>query len=97
VAGNLRFAVTKAKVNWAMFFQDMIRGGTAGNSCFDNYSGRGPSEGAQNALGDKRVLVLTKNLKDARGRAATIERDFTTLSTENWCERYNVPVSFVAG
>ena len=97
MAGNLRFEVTKAKINWGTFFQDMIRGGTAGNSRFDNYSGGGPSVVAQNACGEKWVLEVTRDLKDARERAATIERDFTTLSTENWSERYNVPVSFVAG
>jgi hypothetical protein len=95
-ASTLRFGVEKAKINWGTFFQDMMRSGTAGNSRFDNYSGRGPSVVAENAHGEKRVLEVTKKLKDARDRAATIGADFRTLSTEDWCERYDVPISFVS-
>lgn len=51
----------------------------------------------ENTHGDKRVVEVTKTLKEAQDRAATIERDFTTLSTSEWCERYDVPVSFVMG
>jgi hypothetical protein len=96
MAENLRFEVTKAKINWGSLFQDMMRTGASGNTRFDNYSGRGPSVVVQNANGEKRVLEVTKKLKDAQDRAATIEGDFRTLSTEDWCERYDVPVSFVS-
>jgi hypothetical protein len=51
----------------------------------------------QNAKGEKRVIEVTKRLKDAQDRAAVIEKDFRTLNTEDWCERYDVPVSFVSG
>jgi len=97
-AGTLRFEVQKAKINWGTFFQDMMRSGSvATGSQFENYSGRGPSVVVQNVHGEKRVIEVTKKLKDARDRAAVIEKDFKTLSTQDWCERYDVPVSFVSG
>ena len=43
------------------------------------------------------VIETTKTMKEARDRAATIEQDFKTLSTSEWCDRYAVPTSFVAG
>ncbi len=52
---------------------------------------------AQNAKGEKRVIEATEKLKDAHDRAVIIEKDFRTLSTEDWCERYDVPISFVSG
>ena len=97
-ADTLRFGVEKAKINWGTFFQDMMRSGRgAAGSQFENYSGRGPSVVAQNANGEKRVIQVTKKLKDAQDRAAAIENDFRRLGTEDWCERYDVPVSFVSG
>jgi len=50
----------------------------------------------QNAVEEKRVLEVTKSVKKARDRAAAIEWDYKTLSVEQWCERYDVPVSFVS-
>ena len=32
---------------------------------------------------------MTKKLKDAQDRATVIEKDFRTLSTEDWCEHYD--------
>ncbi len=52
---------------------------------------------AENTTGEKRVIEVTKTMKEARDRAATIEQDFKALSTSEWCERYDVPVSFVSG
>ena len=97
-AGTLRFEVAKAKINWGTFFQDMMRSGRgAASSQFENYSGRGPSVVAQNANGEKWVLEVTKTAKEARERVAAIERDFKTLKTAQWCDRYDVPASFVSG
>lgn len=97
-ADTLRFGVEKAKINWGTFFQDMMRSGRgATSSQFESYSGRGPSVVAQNAKGEKRVIEATEKLKDAHDRAVIIEKDFRTLSTEDWCERYDVPISFVSG
>jgi hypothetical protein len=64
---------------------------------FKSYSGRGPSVVVENAHGDKRVVEVTKTMREAQDRAARIERDFKALSTSEWCERYDVPVSFVTG
>ncbi len=97
-AGTLRFGVEKAKINWGTLFQDMMGSGRgAASSQFESYSGRGPSVVVRNADGEKRVLETTRTLKEARERAASIERDFEALDTEQWCERYDVPVSFVSG
>ncbi len=92
-AGALRFEVTKAKVSWGAYFQDLMRPRFGGG--FKTYSGRGPSVVVENTHGDKRVVEVTKSMKEAQDRAATLERDFKTLSLSEWCERYDVPVSFV--
>jgi hypothetical protein len=94
-AGALRFEVTKAKMSWGTYFLDQMRPRFGGG--FKSYSGRGPSVVVENAQGDKRVVEVTKTLKEAQDRAATIERDFKTFSTSEWCERYDVPVSYVTG
>jgi hypothetical protein len=96
-SGLLHFEVEKPKINWGTFFQDMMRTRGSAGSQFQDYSGRGPSVVAQNGNGDKRVLEVTKSVKIARARAASIESDYKTLSVEQWCERYDVPVSFVSG
>jgi hypothetical protein len=49
----------------------------------------------QNAYGEKRVLEVTKNVKEARARAVAIENDYKTLGPAQWCERYDMPVSFL--
>jgi hypothetical protein len=97
MAGALQFTVTKAKINWSTFFQDSFRREMQGSQQFRNYSGRGPSVVVQNATGDKRVLEVTKTAEEARDRVAEIEKDFQTLDTAQWCERYDVPISFVSG
>ena len=94
-AGTLRIQVEKAKVNWGTYFQDMFRPKFGGG--FQNYSGRGPSVVAHNFNGEKRVLEVTKTVKDAQNRATAIEQDFETLNTAQWCERYDVPLVFVSG
>jgi len=48
-------------------------------------------------MGKKRVLEVTKTVKEARDRANAIEKDFRTLNAAQWCERYDVPVSFLSG
>ena len=75
----------------------MRSGRGAASSQFENYSGRGPSVVAHNTKGEKRVILVTEKLNDAQARAAVIENDFRTLSTPDWCERYDVPIAFVSG
>ena len=87
--------VTKAKVNWSTYFQNMFRPRFGGG--FDDYSDRGPSVVAQNCDGDSHVVEVAKSMKEARDRAIVIERDFNTLDAAQWCARYDVPRSFVSG
>jgi hypothetical protein len=96
-SGTLRFGVEKAKINWGTFLQDIMRSRGSASSQFQNYSGRGPSVVVRNANGEKRVLEVSKTVKEARDRATAIETDFKTLDTAQWCERYDVPVSFLSG
>ncbi len=97
-AGALRFGVGRAKFNWGALFRDMTRGASsAAGATFEDYSGKGRSVVVQNAHGEKRVLVVSKTAKEARERATAIEQEFHTLSIAEWCERYNVPSSFVSG
>jgi hypothetical protein len=96
-AGTLRFGVEKSKIKWGAFFRDLGRSDPATASQFENYSGRGPSVVIHNEDGEKRVLEATKTMKEARERATAIEQDFKTLGTTAWCDRYDVPMSFVTG
>ena len=97
MASTLQFGVEKAKVNWGAFIRNMGVGKTTTNSRYDPTSGPGPSVVVHNANREKRVLEVTKTVKEARDRVAAIEKDFKTLNTAQWCERYDVPLSFVSG
>jgi hypothetical protein len=100
-AGTLQFGVEKAKVNWGAFVHNMGLGRTMSattmSSRYDPTSGPGPSVVVHNANGEKRILEVTKTVKEARDRVAAIEKDFKTLNTDQWCDRYDVPLSFVSG
>lgn len=93
--GGLRFKAMKSKVSWGTYFQDLMRPRFGGG--FKSYSGGGPSVVAENRTGEKRVVEVTKTMKEAQERAAAVEQDFETLSVSEWCERYDVPGSFVTG
>jgi hypothetical protein len=96
-AAELRFEVTQAtkeKFSFGTYFQNMFRPVFGGG--FRPYSSaRGPSVVAENMRGEKLVVDVTKTMEEAQGRAAVIEADFRRLSTEDWCSKYHVPVSFV--
>ena len=100
-AGTLQFGVERAKVKWGAFIHNMGLGRTMSattmNSRYDPTSGPGPTVVVHNANGEKRVLEVTKTVKEARDRVTAIEKDFKTLNTAQWCERYDVPLSFVSG
>jgi hypothetical protein len=66
--------------------QAMMRSRGSASSQFQNYSGRRPSVVVQNANGEKRVLEVTKTVKEARDLATAIEKDFKTLNAARWCE-----------
>ena len=92
---RLRFDVAHQKISWGSYLQDLMRPKFGGG--FKSYSGRGPSVVAENEMGETRVIETTKTMKDARERAVLIERDFNTLNTSEWCDRYDVPISFIGG
>jgi hypothetical protein len=50
---------------------------------------------AQNANGEKRVIAAFKKLQDANDKAVAVESDFKSLGAAAWCERDEVPLSFV--
>jgi hypothetical protein len=93
--GQLRFEVTKPKISWGTYFRDQMKPKFGGG--FEDYSGRGPSVVAENAAGEKRVIAVTKKLQEAKDKAVVIENDFKALGAAAWCERYDVPPSFVSG
>jgi hypothetical protein len=92
-SGPLQFGVEKAKINWGTYLQDILRSRGSASSQFQSYSGRGPSVVIQNERGEKLVIEVTKTAKEARDRAADIEKDYKRLSAAQWCERYDVPDS----
>jgi hypothetical protein len=94
-AGELRFDVVKPKIKWGTYFQDLMKPKFGGG--FESYSGRGPSVVAQNSAGEQRVVAVTKTMDEAEQRAEVIEQEFKGLGVAAWCERYDVPESFVAG
>ncbi len=96
-AGALRFGVDKPKINWGALFRNTERTSVATAGQWENYSGGRPTVVVYNSNGAKRVLEATNTVKGARKRAASIEQDFKALNTEQWCERYDVPPSFVSG
>jgi hypothetical protein len=93
--GQLRFEVTKSKISWGTYFRDQMKPRFGGG--FEDYSGRGPSVVAENAAGEKRVVAVTKNLREAKDKTIVIENDFKALGAAAWCERYDVPPAFVSG
>jgi hypothetical protein len=62
-----------------------------------SFPGGSPSVMAENSNDSRHVIAVAKTMEEAQKRAATIERDFDALSSTEWCERYDVPVSFVQG
>jgi hypothetical protein len=93
---TLRFGVDKPGIKWGALFRNAERTSPATAGQWENYSGGRPSVVVFNAKGEKRVLEATNTVKQARKRAAAIEQDFKALNTAQWCERYDVPPSFVS-
>jgi hypothetical protein len=95
---ELQFEVTdpiKNNFSLTTYFRNMFRPRFGGG--FESYtSARGPSVLAKNPSGEECVIEVTKTMEEAQQRAVTIEQDYRRLSTEDWCSRYNVPVSFVS-
>jgi len=62
-----------------------------------SFPGGSPSVVAENSNGIRHVLAVALTMEEAEEWAATIEQDFRALGPTEWCERYDVPVSFVPG
>jgi hypothetical protein len=58
---------------------------------------RYPEVAAYNSTGKRRVIEVVDTDDEAQDRASAIEDDFKTLTIEEWCERYGIPLSFVTG
>ncbi len=93
-SGQLEFQIAKPKIKWGTYFQDLFRPKFGGG--FESYSGKEPSVVAQNALGEKRVIAVFKNLQEAEEGVTVIESDFKALGPAAWCERYDVPLDFIS-
>jgi hypothetical protein len=50
-----------------------------------------------NEAGKHRVLETVDSEGVADDRRVAIQRDYDLLSTEAWCEKYDVPTSFAEG
>jgi hypothetical protein len=90
--GSLRFIVIED--SWgglpeSLLLQTAFDGGTK------NLPGGSPSVAAENSRGDKHVIAVAQTIEDARDLATSIEEDFNALDPTEWCERYDVPTSFV--
>ena len=92
--GTLRFTVIEDSWGVSPLSQLQERAFDGG---IKSFPGGSQSVVAENLNGDRHVLAVAQTMDEAQERAATIERDFRALSPTKWCERYDVPVSFVAG
>jgi hypothetical protein len=92
----LRFELEKTKFSLMALFRDGWLGKTSINGRYENPV-RGPSVVVKNAQGERRILEVARSVKEAQDRADAIEKDYNTLDTAQWCERYDVPISFVGG
>jgi hypothetical protein len=93
--GSLQFEVTHARTStWLWTILDGLSG-TVGpnNSTVSRY----PEVAVYNWLGVRRVLEVTDTDEQAEERADVVQDDFETLSLDEWCDRYDVPSSFVTG
>ena len=85
--------MTESKVKWSTYFQNMFRPKFGGG--FADYGGGGPTVVAENSHGEKRIVAAAKTMEQANERAEVIEKEFETLDPATWCERYDVPQSFL--
>ena len=96
-SGPLQFGVEKAKINWGTYLQDILRSRGSASSQFQSYSGRGPSVVIQNERGEKLVIEVTKTVKEARDRAADIEKEYKRLARRSGVSATTCPIPFYKG
>ena len=93
---TLRFTTTDAKVRWDKVALDLVLGNLLGGGVVNSYSGKRYVV-AVNDAGEAQVVEAVDPDLDAEDWMADIQRDYETLSTEAWCEKYGVPVPFAEG
>ena len=91
---SLRFVATPAKKSSAHGLLLRILDGGAGVASPD-IGYRYPEVAAYNTTGKCRVIEVVDTDDEAQERASAIEDDFRTLTIEEWCDRYGIPLSFV--
>jgi hypothetical protein len=91
---SLRFVVTPAKKSSVHGLLLRILDGGAGVASRDvGYTY--PEVTAYNTKGERRVIEVLDTDEEAQERVSTVIDDFTTLPVEDWCDRYDIPLSFV--
>jgi hypothetical protein len=94
-SASLRFGIEKPKIKWGTYLQDAIRSRGSASSQFQDYSGRGPSVVVHNQRGESRIIAVTKSVRAARDRVIALEKEYQSIGAEQWCARYDLPISFV--
>jgi hypothetical protein len=91
----LRFETKKPGIQWAGVTIDLMGAATGGGTS-SSYSGKAKVV-VFNEAGKHRVLETVDSEGVADDRRVAIQRDYDLLSTEAWCEKYDVPTSFAEG
>jgi hypothetical protein len=91
---QLRFEVTKPKIAWSRVVLDVALAGP--NSGASDYN-KGSLITVYNSNGKHLRLGRLPSEQEARDKIATMQRDLDLLSAQAWCDKYEIPVSFVNG
>src|SRR5665213_1583355 len=90
---SLRFEWTPAKTSSAHGLFLRILDGAQGATARD-VGYKFPEVAAYNSMGKRQVIEVHDTDDEARERASAIEDDFGTMTVEEWCDRYGIPLSF---
>lgn len=91
---SLRFEVTQARTSTPHGLLLRILDGAQGVAERD-VGYRYPEVAAYNTMGEGRVIEVLDTDDAAEQRASAIEDEFRSLTVEEWCDRYGIPLSFV--
>jgi hypothetical protein len=83
------------KRSWTKFLLDAVfQSGTGADwESISHY----PEVAIYNSIGGRRVVKVADSDEQAQEFASIVDKDRTSLSLSEWCERYEVPPSFVDG
>jgi hypothetical protein len=92
---DLAVEVTKLKRSWTKFLLGAVSGSGSGADweSISHY----PEGVLYNSAGGRRVVKVADSDEQAQEFASDMDKDRTLLSPSEWCERYEVPPSFVDG